>query len=196
MPDALSLLIVNDTHHLKCFAWVVYDGALLVGRQPELSRNCQWCTVLVGLYKHIYRGCNGVVHCPPYTLACWDCQERTEALHQEGKPGSVWSGHKRASRPRRRSRSSSRHCSRTPALRDWSGHSCCSPPNMLPRCHCGKPLSPGANTMPKLTSAVNILAYAWSSHSGGGMARASLDDEDAWEDDFQTLHTLVHCIVW
>ena len=28
------------------------------------------------------------------------------------------------------------------------------------------------------------------------MARASLDDEDAWEDDFQTPHMLVHHIVW
>ena len=28
------------------------------------------------------------------------------------------------------------------------------------------------------------------------MAQASLDDEDAWEDDFQTLHTPVHHVVW
>ena len=147
--------------------WAVYDGALLVGRWPELPRNHQWCTVLAGLYKHIYRGFNDVAHCLPYTLASWDCQERTEALHWEGKLGSAQSGHKRASRPRRRSRSSSRCHSRTPALRDWSGHSCCSPPNMLPSCHCGEPLSPGVNTMPKLTLAVNILAYAQSSCSSG-----------------------------
>ena len=49
--------------------------------------------------------------------------------------------------------------------------------------------------MPKLPSAVNVLAYARSSHSGGGMARASLDDEDVWEDDFQTPHSPVHHIV-
>ena len=30
----------------------------------------------------------------------------------------------------------------------------------------------------------------------GGMARASLDNEDAWKDDFQTQHTPVHHIVW
>ena len=71
----------NDTHHLKCLMWAVYDGALLVGRRPELPRNCQWCTVLVGLYKHIYWGCDDVAHCLPYTLASWDCQEKTEALH-------------------------------------------------------------------------------------------------------------------
>ena len=196
MPDALSLLNVNDTCHFKCLVWVVYDGALLVGRQPELPRNHQWCTVLADLYKHIYRGHNDAAHCLPYTLASWDCQERTEVLCQEGKLGSVQSGQWRASRPRRRSRSSSRHCSRTPALRDWSRHSCCLPPNMPPRCHCGGPLSPGANTMPKLASAVNIPAYAHSSCSSGGMARASLDDEDAWEDDFQTPHMPVCHIVW
>ena len=32
MPDTLSLLNINDTCHLKCLIWVVYDGALLVGR--------------------------------------------------------------------------------------------------------------------------------------------------------------------
>ena len=83
-----------------------------------------------------------------------------------------------------------------PALRDWSGNSCCSLPNMPPRCHCGGPISPSANTMPKLTSAVNVPAYAHSSRSSGGMDRASLDDEDMWEDDFQTLHMPVCRIVW
>ena len=116
-----------------------------------------------GLYKHIYRGCDDAAHCLPHTLASWDCQERTKALRQEGRLASVQSGQRRASRPRRRSRSSSRCHSWTPALRDWSGHSCCSPPNTLPRCHCGGPLSPGANTMPKLALAVNVLAYTHSS---------------------------------
>ena len=32
MLDALSLLNVNDANHLECLAWMVYDGALLVGR--------------------------------------------------------------------------------------------------------------------------------------------------------------------
>ena len=67
---------------------------------------------------------------------------------------------------------------------------------MLSRCHCRAALSPDANTMPKLASAVNVLSHAWSSHSYREMAQASLDDEDAWEDDFQTLHTPVHHIVW
>ena len=196
MPEGLSLLNVNDSHHLEHLTWVVYDGALLVGRQPELPGNRQLCTVLASLYKHIYRGCDDAAHCPPYTPASWNCQERTEMLCREGKLGSAWSGHKRASRPRRRSRSSSRCRSRTPALRDWSRHSCCLPPNIPPRCHCGEPLSPGADTMPKLASAVNIPAYAQSSRSGRRMARVSLDDEDAWEDDFKTPHMRVCHIVW
>ena len=153
--------------------------------------------MLAGLYRHIYQGCDDVAHCLPDTLASWDCQERTEALHREGKLGSAWSGHKIASRSRRRSRSSSRCHSKTPALRDWSRHSCCLLPNTLPRCHCQEPLSLGANTMPKLPSAVNILAYARSSHSGVGMARTSLDDKEAWEDDFQTSHSPVcHIVRW
>ena len=31
MPDALSLLNINDACHLECLMWVVYDRALLVG---------------------------------------------------------------------------------------------------------------------------------------------------------------------
>ena len=50
--------------------------------------------------------------------------------------------------------------------------------------------------MPKLASVVNIPSHAQSSHSGGGMASASLDDEDAWDDDFQTPHTPVCCVIW
>ena len=141
MPDALSLLNVNNAHHLECLAWAVYDGALLVGRHPKLPGNCQWCTVLASLYKHIYRGCDDVAHCLPYTLASWDCQERTEVLCRDGRLGSAWSGQRRASRPRR-SRSSSRCHSQTLAQGDWSGHSRSSPPNTPSRCHCGGLLSP------------------------------------------------------
>ena len=106
---------------------------------------------------------------------------------QEGRQGTAQSGHKNASRARRRrSRSSSRCHSRTLSHRDWSGYSCCSPPNTLPRCHCREPLSPSSNTTPKLSSAVNIPAYAQSSCSVGGMAWASLDNDEVGEDDFQT----------
>ena len=125
--------------------------------------------MLAGIYKHIYRGCDDAAHCPPYTLASLDCQQRTKALCQEGRRGAVWSGHKNTPRARRRrSKSSSRCCSRTPSHRGWSGYSCCSPPNTPLRCHCGKPLSSSSNTMPKLSSAVNVPAYTRSSHSVGG----------------------------
>ena len=63
MPDALALLNMNDACHFKCLVWVVYDGTLLVGLQPKLSGNRPWCTVLAGLHKHIYRGCNDTAHC-------------------------------------------------------------------------------------------------------------------------------------
>ena len=50
--------------------------------------------------------------------------------------------------------------------------------------------------MPKLASAVNVPSHARSSHSSEGMTWASLNDDDAWEDDFQTPHTPVHHVVW
>ena len=119
MPDALSLLNINNACHLEHLAWVVYDGALLVERQPELPGDCQWCTMLEGTFKHIYRGHDDATQCLPYTLASWDCQERIEALCQEGRLGAAWSSHQNAPRTRRRSRSSSRMLGH----RDWSGYS-------------------------------------------------------------------------
>ena len=196
MPDALALLNMNNARHLEHLVWAVYDGALLVGGWPELPGNCPWSTVLAGLYKHIYRGHEDMAHCPPHTLASWDCQERIEVLRRRGRLSSTWGGQRRASRPRRRSRSSSRCCSQTLAQGDRNRHSCSPSPCMPLRCHCGATLYPNANTMPKLALAVNILSYARSSHSGGGVAQASLDDEDTWEDEFQTTHTPVRCVVW
>ena len=52
-------------------------------------------------------------------------------------------------------------------------------------------VSSDVSTMPKVTSAVNIPSYARSSHSGEGTAQASLNEDEALEDDFQTLHTPV-----
>ena len=49
--------------------------------------------------------------------------------------------------------------------------------------------------MCKLPLAINIPTYTWFSHLTRGMARASLDDEEAREDDFQTLHTPVCHVV-
>ena len=69
MPDALALLNVEDVRHLKCLAWAVYDGVLMVGPQPELSGDCPWCAVLAGLQQHIYRDCDGMAHCLPQMLS-------------------------------------------------------------------------------------------------------------------------------
>ena len=38
--------------------------------------------------------------------------------------------------------------------------------------------------------------HAWCSHSGKGMAWASLDHDEALEDDFQTQHMLDHHVMW
>ena len=82
MSNALALLNVNDTCHLKRLMWAVYDGTLLVGLWPKLPGDCPWCTVLAGLHNHVCRGCNDVAHCLPYTLGSWDCQEWTEVLRR------------------------------------------------------------------------------------------------------------------
>ena len=84
MPDALSLINVNDIHHLECLTWTVYDGALVVGKKPALTGNLPWCTVLASLSKHIYRGNEDTAQCPPFVLASWDCKERIEVLCHEG----------------------------------------------------------------------------------------------------------------
>ena len=95
------------------------------------------------------------------------------------------------------SRSGSRCHSRIPSQMEWNGYTCCSPPNTPPpRYHSVvKPFSPSLDTMPKLSSAVSILACARSSHCVGGVAQASLDDDEDWEEDFQTPHTPVCHVV-
>ena len=103
MPDALALLNVNDVCHLEHLMWVVYDGVLLEGPQPELLGDHSWCTVLAGLHQHIYRGRDDMAHCPPQTLGSWDCQEQIEALRHVGSLSSMQSGWRWASQPQRRS---------------------------------------------------------------------------------------------
>ena len=202
MPDALALLNVNDVHHLEHLVWAVYDGMLLVGPWPELLGDRPWCTGLAGLHKHIYRGRNDVAHCPPQTLGSWDCQEQMEALRQVGGLCSTWSGQRWASWPQRRSQSGSWHCSQMPARGNRDGHlrgpspympsrshlGVTTPPCTPLKCYCRAAVSPSISPMPKVASAVNIPSHALSSHSGEGMARASLNEDDAWEDDFQTPH--------
>ena len=64
------------------------------------------------------------------------------------------------------------------------------------RCYCDTAASHDVSTTPKVASAVNIPPHAQSSHSGEGTARASLDQDEALEDDFQTQHTPVHHVKW
>ena len=52
------------------------------------------------------------------------------------------------------------------------------------RCYCSAATSHDVSTTPKVASAVNIPPYTRSSHSGEGMAPASLNQEEASEDDF------------
>ena len=60
------------------------------------------------------------------------------------------------------------------------------------RCCCSVAVSHNICTTPKVALVVNVPTHAWSSHSEERMAWASLDQDEAQEDDFQTQHTPVH----
>ena len=197
MPDALLLVNLKDTCYLERLAWAVYDGALAVGSHPELPGECQWYTVLAGIFKHIYKGCDEMTHCPPYT-ALWDCQQRMEVACEERRQNALHCQHDDVHRARAwRSRSGSRCHSKMPSQKGWTRYTHSSPPNtLLERYHSAEePFSPRSDTTPKLSLAVSIPAYARSSRSAGGVAQALLDDEENEEEDFQTPHTPVHCMV-
>ena len=116
MADAMPLVNLNDTRHLERLTWAVYNGALSVGNCSELLEECQWCTMLAGIFKHIYKGHKETARCPPYTLASWDCQQRTEVVCEEHRQNAMHCGHDDGCRARgQRSRSSSRHCSKMPS---------------------------------------------------------------------------------
>ena len=74
-------------------------------------------------------------------------------------------------------------------------HGATSMPCTPSRCCCGMAMSHDVCTMPKVTSAVNIPPYTWSSHSIERTAWASLHQDEALEDDFQTQHTPVHHVM-
>ena len=61
-------------------------------------------------------------------------------------------------------------------------------PCVTVRCYCSAAMPHDISTMPKVASVVNVSP----SHSGEGMAQASLNQDEALEDDFQTQHTPVH----
>ena len=83
-----------------------------------------------------------------------------------------------------------------PHMPSRSHHGVTVPPCTPLRCYCRAAAPPDAGTTPKVASAVNVAAHAQSSHSGEGTAQASLDEDDAWKDDFQTSHTPVRHVVW
>ena len=133
MLDAMPLVNLNDTRHLECLAWAVYNGALCVGNCPELLGEHQWCTVLAGIFQHIYKGRNKTAHCLPYTLVSWDCQQRTEVVCEECRQNTVCGGHDGGCRARGQgSRSGSRCHSKTPSRKGWTRYTHGSPPNTLP----------------------------------------------------------------
>ena len=198
MPDAMLLVNLNDTCHLEHLTWAVYDGALHVGNCPELLGECQWCTMLAGIFQHIYKDCNETAHCPPYTLVSWDCQQRTEVVCEECRQNAVHGGHDDGCKARGQgSRSGSRRHSKTPSQKGWTRYTCDSPSNTLLSRYpsAGELFSPSPDTTPKLSSAVSILVYARSSHSAEGVVQVSLDDDKDWEENFQTPHTPVHHVV-
>ena len=124
-----------------------------------------------------------------------------------GGLSSARSGQRQASCSWRRSQSGSHHRFQMPA-QDGQSHAtspntpsrCPHGATLLPcvtvRCYCGATTSHDISTTPKVASVVNIPPHARSSHSSKGMAWASLDHDEALEDDFQTQHTPVHCIMW
>ena len=194
----MPLVNLNDTQHPECLTWAVYDGALHVGNHPELPGECQWCTMLAGIFQHIYKGRDETAHCPPYTLASWDCQQRTDVVCEERRQNIVCGRQDGGCRARGQGLGSgSRHHSKTPSQEGWTRFTCSSPPNTPPSRYpgVGELFYPSPDTTPKLSSAVSIPAHARSSCSGEGVAQALLNDDEDWEEDFQTPHTPVHCVV-
>ena len=198
MLDIMLLVNLNDTWHLKCLAWAVYDRALHVGNCPQLPGEHQWCTVLSGIFKHIYKGCDETAHCPLYTLVSWNCQQRTDVVCEEHRQNTTCGRHNGGCRARGQGlRSGSRYHSKTPSRKGWTRFTHGSPPNTPPLRYpgVGELFSPSPDTTPKLSSAVSVPVHARSSHSAEGVVQASLDDDEDWKEDFQTSHIPMHCMV-
>ena len=68
-------------------------------------------------------------------------------------------------------------------------------PFVTARCYCGVATSHDISTTPKVALVVNVPPYTWSSHSSKGMVQASLNQDKALEDDFQTQHMPVHRVM-
>ena len=133
VPDAMPLVNLNDTWLLEHLAWAVYNGVLHVGNHPELPGEHQWCTMLAGIFQHIYKGRGETAHCLPYTLASLDCQQRTDMVCEECRQNTTHGRHDDGHGARGQgSRSSSRCCSKTSSQKGWTRFTCNSPPNTPP----------------------------------------------------------------
>ena len=86
-------------------------------------------------------------------------------------------------------------CGPSPHTPPRCHHGVTSPPCTPLRCCCGVAVSHNICTTPKVASVVNVPTHIRFSHSGEGTARASLDQDKAQEDDFQTQHTPVRCVM-
>ena len=126
--DTMLLVNLIDTWHLEHLAWAVYNGALHVGNSPELLGEHQWCTELAGIFQHIYMGHNKTVHCPPYTLVSWDCQQRTDMVCEERRQNTACGRHGGHRAREQGSRSCSRHHSKTPSQKGWTRFTHSPPP--------------------------------------------------------------------
>ena len=178
IPDALALLNVKDARHLECLAWAVYDSTLLVGPRPKLLGAHTWCTVLAGLQRHIYRGRDDVAHCLPQTLGSWDHEKWVEALRHMGEdehPGPRGGpGVARVDTPRHRRMRDNHGLHPPTCLQDVRMEQLYSPVRLrgvtvvlpCPMMSAPHPKWPQRSMFPP--------PHAQSSHSGEGMALASI----------------------
>ena len=66
--EASTMMDVNDEPSLQRLMWVVYDGVLLLGDMPMLSRQHSLDRILNGAHVPIYRGKESPKHCPSCTV--------------------------------------------------------------------------------------------------------------------------------
>ena len=208
VPDALALLNVEDTHHLECLAWVVYDGILMVGPWPKLLGNRPWCSAgwATATHLQVLRRCGSLPATDTKFLGPSGVGRSTAPC---GRP-QLHTKWVEMSIPAPEEILKQLMSSLPDAGSGWT-FMCHVPPHAFEMStrsdfthlcdfkvllqHCSTAASHDISTTPKVALAVNIPPYAQSSHSGEGTAWASLDQDEALEDDFQTQHTPVHRVM-
>ena len=86
-------------------------------------------------------------------------------------------------------------CAPSPHMPSRCLHGATLLPCVTTRCYCSAATPHDVSTTPKVASVVNVPPHTRSSHSGEGTAWASLDHDEALENDFQTQHMPVHHIM-